>query len=85
MKITLVKNLGTDLGQRMIADNRCRIFCVSLLETNVKIKVYRIFPVALYGRETWPLSFREQRKLWVFEIRVPRRIFGPKREEVTKE
>jgi hypothetical protein len=39
----------------------------------------------LYGRETWPLSVREERRLWVFEIRVLRRILGPKREELTKE
>ena len=44
-----------------------------------------IFPLALYGRETWPVSFREERRLWVFEIRVLMTIFGPKREDVTKE
>jgi hypothetical protein len=39
----------------------------------------------LYGRENWSLSIREELRLWVFEIRVLRRIFGPKREELTKE
>jgi len=66
----------------MIAVSRYRIFCVSLLETKLKIKMsrYIIFLVAFYGRETWPLSFREERRLWMFEVRVLRRIFGPKRK-----
>jgi hypothetical protein len=39
----------------------------------------------MYGCETWPLTVREEHRLKVFENRVPRRIFGPKREEVTVE
>ena len=42
-------------------------------------------PVVLYGRETWSLPLREERRLRVFENRVLRRIFGPKRDEVTGE
>jgi len=42
-------------------------------------------PVVLYGCETWLLTLREERWLIVFENRVPRRIFGPKRDEVTRE
>jgi hypothetical protein len=38
-----------------------------------------------YGCETWSLTLREERKLRVFENRVVRRIFGPKRDEVTWE
>ena len=38
-----------------------------------------ILPVVLYGYETWSLT------LSVFEKRVLRRIFGPKRDEVTDE
>jgi hypothetical protein len=34
----------------------------------------------LYGCETWPLALREEHRLRVFENRVLRRIFGPKRE-----
>ena len=40
--------------------------------------------VVLYGCETWSLTFREERRLRVFENRVLR-IFGPKRDEVTGE
>ena len=51
------------------------------------IHVYRtiILPVVLYGCETWPLTLREERKLRVFENMVLRRIFGPRRDEVTAE
>ena len=39
----------------------------------------------LYGCETWSLTLREERRLKAFENRVLRRIFGPKRDEVTGE
>jgi len=57
----------------------------SLLSKNLKIKIYRniIFPFVLYGCETWSLTLREERRLRMFETRVLRRIFGPKRDEVT--
>ena len=41
--------------------------------------------VVLYGCETWSLTLREEHRLRVFENRVLRRIFGPKREGVTGE
>jgi hypothetical protein len=41
-----------------------------------------ILPVVLYGCETWSLTLREERRLRVFESRLSRRIFGPKRDEV---
>jgi hypothetical protein len=49
------------------------------------IRTYKsiIFPVVLYGCETWSLTLREEHRLRVFENRVLRRIFGPKRDEVT--
>jgi hypothetical protein len=42
-----------------------------------------ILPVVLYECETWSLTLREKHRLRVFENRVLRRIFGPKRDEVT--
>ena len=39
----------------------------------------------MYGCETWSLTFREERRLKVFENRVLREVFGPKRDEVTGE
>jgi hypothetical protein len=58
-----------------------------LLSKNLKIKIYRTInlPVVLYGCETWSLTLKEERRLRVFENRVLRRIFGPKRDEVTGE
>ena len=58
-----------------------------LLSKILKIKIYRtiILPVVLYGCETLSLTLREGRRLRVFENRVLRRIFGPKRDEGTGE
>jgi hypothetical protein len=49
------------------------------------MEIYRtiILPVVLYGCETWSLTLREERRLTVFENRVLRRVFGPRRDEVT--
>ena len=53
----------------------------------LKIKIYRtiILPVVLYGCETWSLTLREERRLRVLENRALKRLFGPKRDEVTRE
>jgi hypothetical protein len=47
----------------------------------VKVRIYKIIilHVVLYGCETWSLAVREEHKLRVFENRVLRRIFEPKR------
>ena len=59
----------------------------SLLSKNIKIKIYRntILPVVLYGCETWLLTLREECRLRMSENKVWRRIFRPKRDEVTGE
>ena len=59
----------------------------SLLSKNLKFKIYRTInlPVVLYGCETWLLTMREERRLRVFENKMLRSIFGPKRDEVTGE
>ena len=44
-----------------------------------------ILPVVLYGCETWSLTLREEPRLRMFESRVLRRLFGPKRDEVRGE
>jgi hypothetical protein len=50
-----------------------------------RIRIYKtiILPVVLYGCETWSLTLRDEHRLRVLENRVFRRIFGPKRDEVT--
>jgi len=58
-----------------------------LLSKNLKIKIYRtiILPVVFYGCETRSLTLREERRLRLFENRVLRKVFGPKRDEATGE
>jgi hypothetical protein len=58
----------------------------SLLSKNIKIKINRtiILPAVLYRCETWSLTLRKERRLMVFENRVLRRIFGPKRDDGTR-
>jgi hypothetical protein len=49
-----------------------------MLITNDKIvKVYNVLSI-----NTWPMTLREEHRLRVFENRVLRGIFGPKRDEV---
>jgi hypothetical protein len=72
----------------MLATIRFRVFLSSrLLSRNVKVKKYKtiILSVVLYGCETWSFTLRKRHRLRVFENRVLRRIFGPKRDEVTGE
>jgi hypothetical protein len=51
----------------------------------VRIRLYKaiILPVVLYGCETWSLILREEYRLRVFENRLLRGIFRPKRDEAT--
>jgi len=58
-----------------------------LLSKYLKISIYRTInlPAVLYGCETWLLTLREEHRLGVFENTVLKRIFGPKRDEVTRE
>jgi hypothetical protein len=64
-----------------------KLLSSSYLSKNVKIKIYRtiILPIVLYGSETWYPTLREESTLRVFENGVLRRIFGPKRNDVTGE
>jgi hypothetical protein len=53
----------------------------------VKVKIHKTInlPLVLYGCKTWSLTLREVHRLRAFEKRALRRIFGPKRDEVTGE
>ena len=42
-------------------------------------------PLVLYRCETWSLALREELRLRMLENGVLRRIFGPKRDEVTED
>jgi hypothetical protein len=80
------------IRSRFKSGNACYLSVQNLLSSslkskNIRINTYKIIilPVALYGCETWSLTMREERRLMVFENRVLRRMFQPKRGEVTGE
>jgi hypothetical protein len=71
----------------MLATIWSRVVSSCLLFRCVKVKIYKaiILPFVLYGCDTWSLTLRDEHRLRVFENRVLRRIFGPKRDEVRGE
>jgi hypothetical protein len=78
-----------EIKSRLNLENACyhavqSLLSSCLLSRNIKVKIYKtiILPACLYGCETWSLTLREEHRLRVFENRVLRRIFGPKRDEV---
>ena len=83
---------GKKIKSTLKSGNACNhsvqnVLSSSLLPKNVKSKVCRniILLFVLYGCETWSLILREERRLRVLENRVLRRIFGRRRDEVTRE
>jgi hypothetical protein len=90
--LTNQNSIQEEITSRLKSRNACcrsvqNILSSILISKNIKIKIYRtiILPVVLYGCETWSLILGEERRLRVFKNRVLRRIFGPKRDEVTGE
>ena len=90
--LTSQTSIQEEIKSRLKLGNVCyhsvqNLLSSSLLSKNLKIKIYRtiILPVVLYGCETWSLTLREEHRLSVFENRVLRRIFGPRRDGVTGE
>jgi uncharacterized protein (UPF0332 family) len=86
------KSIQEEIKSRLKLVNACyysmqNLLSSSLLSKNLKIKIHRtiILPVVLYGCETWSLTLREERRLPVFVNRVLRRVYRPKRDEVTRE
>ena len=85
--LTNQNSIQKEIKSRLKIGNACyhsveNLLSSSLLSKNLKIKIYRtiFLPVVLYGCETWSLILREEHRLRVFENRVLRRIFGPRRE-----
>ena len=62
------------------------ILSSSLLSRYLKIRINRtiILPIVLYGCEIWSPTLGEELRLRVYENRVLRRIFRPKKDEVTR-
>jgi hypothetical protein len=90
--LTNQNSIQKEIKSRLKPRNACyhfvqNLLSFSLLSKNLKNKIYRtvILPVVLYGCETWLMTLREEHRLRVFENRALRRIFGPKRDEVTGE
>jgi hypothetical protein len=78
-----------EIKRRLNSSNSCYLWAQNLLSPrrlskNVKVRIYKtvILPVVLYGCKTQSLTLREDYKLRVFENRMLRRIFGPKRDGV---
>ena len=85
-------SIQEEIKSRLKSGNACyhlvqNLLSSSLLSKNVKIKIYRtiILLVVLYGCETWSLTLREEYRLRMFENRLPRSIYGTKRDKVTGE
>jgi len=90
--LTNQNSIVEEMKSRLRSGNACyhsvqNLLFSRLLSKNLKINLYRIIilPVVLYGCESWSLTLREERKLRLFENMVLRRIFGPRRDEVTGE
>ena len=79
------------INSRLKLGNACyhlvqNLLSSSLLSKNLKMKIYKnTILLVLFGCETWSLTLREECRLRVFENRVLRRIFGPKRDKVRGE
>jgi hypothetical protein len=90
--LTNRNSIHEEIKSRLKSGNACyhsvqNVLSSGLLSKNKKSRVYRtvVLHVALYGCETWSLTLREEQRLRVFQNRVLRRIFGPKRDEATGE
>jgi hypothetical protein len=88
----IVKNqncIPEEIKSRLNMENACYrssqeyffVFLSPLKKLNYNYNLTIILPI-LHGYKTWSLTLREEHRLRVFENRVLRRIFGPKREEV---
>jgi hypothetical protein len=90
--LTDQNHMHEEIKSGLNSGNACCRSVQSLLSSrlssrNIKVKIYKtiILPVVLCGCETWSLTLSEVHRLREFENRVLRRIFGPKKDEVTGE
>jgi hypothetical protein len=82
--------IDEEIKSRLKSGNACyhsvqNLLSSSLLTKYITIKIYRTITlrVVYYGCETWSLTLREAHRLKLFENRVLKKIFGPKRDDVT--
>ena len=90
--VTNTNDIREEIKRRINMGNACyyspeKMLSSRLLSKKLKVKTYKtiILPVVLYGCETWSLTLREEHRLRVFENKVLRKIFGAKKEEITRE
>jgi hypothetical protein len=86
--LTNQNDIHDEIKSRLNSGNACyhsvqNLLSSCLISKHLKIKIYKtvILPVVLYGCETWSLTLGKEHRLRVFENRLLRKIFGPKREE----
>jgi hypothetical protein len=87
MTVTNQNLVREEIKRTLNSGNACyhsvqNLLSSHLLSKNVKIGIYKTMGlrVVLFGCETWSLTLREEHRLRVFENRMLRNIFGPKRE-----
>jgi hypothetical protein len=92
MTVTNQNFIQVEIKRRLNSGNDCyhsvqNLLSSRLLSKNVKIIINKtiVLLVVLYGCETWSLTIREEHRMRVFDNRVPRRIFGLRRDEMTGE
>ena len=88
--VTNTNDVSEEIKRTINTANTCyysleKILSSRLLSKKFKVKTYKtiILPVVLYGFETLSLTLREKHRLWVFENKVLRKIFGAKKDEIT--
>jgi hypothetical protein len=86
--LTNQNDIHDEIKSRLNSGNTCcyslqNLLSSRLISKNLRIKIYKTvsLTVVLYGCETWSLTLREEHRLRVFENRMLRKMFGPKREE----
>ncbi|KAL4119689.1 hypothetical protein QTP88_012478 [Uroleucon formosanum] len=79
-------NSHKEVKRRLIAANRCYygllpLFKSKLLSRKSKVTLYKVLvrPIALYASSTWATTKSDEKKLEVFERKILRKIFGPKK------
>jgi hypothetical protein len=86
--LTNQNDIHDEIRSRLNSENACyysvqNLLSSCLISKNLKIKIYKtvILLIVLYGCETWSLTLGQEHKLRVFENRVLRKVFRPKRKE----
>ena len=89
--LTNQKIILEEIKSRLKSGNACyhsvqNFFALQFANKNIKIKVYRtVILLVVFRCGNWCLTLREEGRLRVFENRLLRKIFGPKKDEITED